>query len=463
MSFKIEKEWLISLNPATDQEVGRLPISSAEEVSRSVKQARSALIEWSKKSFEERATLLEKGLKKLKEEASIWGRIITDEMGKPLREGIGEANYAAENTLEEVIPLARDAITPQIFEEETLITTLHYVPRGVVAAITPWNFPASLSLDAIVPALLMGNTVVYKPSEYVPFVGKKLVETLNAFLPANVLTILYGDGKVGELLIRDDISLVAFVGSQSIGRHIMEVQAGKLNPVILELGGKDPMIVLADADLDQAAKFAVQNSLRNCGQVCVSVERIYVEEKIAAPFEKQVRELMKDFRMGNPLEDGVRMGPMVSESQRKKVLDKLEDARKKGAIVEGGTVPKMQGCFLNPALVTKVTDDMKLMQEEIFGPVIVLQPVKDSEEAIRKSNQLSYGLGATVWSKNEDRANQIAIRLEAGMIGINRGLGGASGTPFVGAKQSGIGFFGGIDGMRQFAQIRKITKNKKPS
>ncbi|HEY9839608.1 MAG: aldehyde dehydrogenase [Candidatus Sericytochromatia bacterium] len=458
MSFKIENQTLISLNPASDAEVGRLPMANKEAVLAAVKNARAAGLEWSLLSFEQRAEALSLGLRQIVERAEELGHLISAEMGKPLAQAIGEASYSAQHGLDDLIAEAREAVTPKVLSEDKLTTTLNYVPRGVVAVITPWNFPVNLSLNALVPALLTGNSVVYKPSEFTALTGDLLARLLGSGLPDGVLTVVHGDGAVGKALVEAEIDMVAFVGSQATGQRILETQARQLNPAVLEMGGKDAMLVLADAELEAAARYAVSGSLRNSGQVCVSVERIYVEQPIAAAFESRVRELMAEFRVGDPLDERTQMGPLVSVGQRQKVIAQLAEAKAKGATIEGGEIPEGPGSFLTPALATNVTDEMQLMRDETFGPVIAIQRVASAAEALAKANALDYGLGGTVWSQDLVKARTVAARLEAGMIGINRGLGGASGSPFVGNKKSTLGFFGGVDGVRQFTQIRSISE-----
>lgn len=458
MSFKIENNHLVSVNPATDEVVGQLPITSQKEVFQAVEKSRQAFLEWSLMSFENRADLLTQGLKKLQEISRTIGILISQEMGKPLNQALGEASYSPIHAIENIISQARQAQTSTILKEDNRVTTLHYVPRGVVAVITPWNFPVNLSINALIPALLTGNSVVYKPSENTPLTGDLMTKTLAGFLPDGVLNIIHGDGKVGKALTEANIDMVAFVGSQSTGKRIMKAQAEKLNPVILEMGGKDAMIVLKDADLEKSAKYAVQGSLRNSGQVCVSVERIFVDESIAPQFENRVAELMNQYIVGQPDDPATQMGPMVSRNQREIVLSQLEDARKKGASISGGNILHEKGIFIQPALVTQVHDDMQLMQEETFGPVIAIQRVKSPSEALQKANQLPYGLGGSVWGRDEELTSKIASRMEAGMIGINQGAGGVTGAPFVGNKQSTVGHFGGVDGVRLFTQIRSITQ-----
>jgi acyl-CoA reductase-like NAD-dependent aldehyde dehydrogenase len=253
--------------------------------------------------------------------------------------------------------------------------------------------------------------------------------------------------------------MIAFVGSQAVGRHIMKVAGDKLKRIVLELGGKDPMIVLNDADLEKAANFAVNGSLRNTGQVCVSVERIYVQEKVADKFTKLVEQGVKNFKFGNGYDEDVQMGPLVSERQRENVLSQVKDAVKNGAnLVTGGGTPKNnKGYFMEPTLITNLTHKHRIMNEETFGPVVAIQKVKTEDEAVKLANDSPFGLGATVWSKNKTKALNIARKIESGMIGVNQGIGSVSGTPWVGVKQSGYGYIGSVDGIRQFTVPRKIS------
>ncbi len=253
--------------------------------------------------------------------------------------------------------------------------------------------------------------------------------------------------------------MIAFVGSQAVGKHIMKTASKDLKRIVLELGGKDPMIVLEDADIEKAANFAVNGSLRNSGQVCVSVERIYVDKKIVDKFSQLVEQGVRNFKFGNGYEDNVQMGPMVSEEQRKKVLSQVNDAVKNGArLVTGGKVARNgAGYFMEPTLITNLSHKHRIMREETFGPVVCIQSVNNEKEAVELANDSPYGLGATVWTKDKKKGLKIARKVESGMIGINQGLASASGTPWVGIKQSGYGYIGSVEGIRQFTVPRKIS------
>ena len=285
------------------------------------------------------------------------------------------------------------------------------------------------------------------------------MKLLKKHLPTDVVQIIHGDEAQGRALVGADVQLIAFTGSRAAGQNIL-AEAGKdLKRVILELGGKDPLIVLDDADLDAAAEFAVTNSFRNAGQVCVSTERIYVEEKVANRFEELVREKTAALKVGPGTEEGAQIGPMIDAGQRDHVLAQIDAAKSAGATVLAGGGAST-GNFIQPTVLTGVTHDMAVMSEETFGPVVGIQRVSSDEEAITAANDSPYGLGASVFGGDLDRAERVARRLTAGMVGINKGCGGASGSPWVGARQSGYGYHSGREGHRQFAQVRVVSRMK---
>ncbi len=456
MSYLIQNSHLISLNPANESEVGAVSLTPVSHLPQILTQAQTAQKTWQALSPDVRIQQLSHALLQAESHAQALGRLISEEMGKPLSAGIGEARYSLQHARESLQDM-QQALAPEILTEDGRQSQIHHVARGVVGVITPWNFPVNLSLNALVPALAAGNSVIYKPSEHTPLTGKLLAALLNANLPEQLLQTVYGTGDVGAALSAAAVDMVAFIGSQATGQKIMAAQSVHLNPLILEMGGKDAMVVLEDADLEAAAAHAVNGALRNSGQVCVSIERIFVVESVMASFVDKIKAHMAAFKVGDPADSSTQMGPMVSQFQREQVLKQLEDARQKGAHILGGDVPESKGFYLNPALVTHVSDDMLLMQEETFGPVIALQQVSGVEEALEKANQLAYGLGASLWSQSPQAAKW-ALQLEAGMVGVNQGAHGVSGTPFVGNKKSSLGHFGGADGARQFTQPRVLSQ-----
>ncbi len=453
--------YINDINPATGKLIKKIKCSTKAEIITAVKNAKKALPAWSAMTLAERSKRLEAVAKEFVKHKERIGRIITDEMGKLYKSAVGETHAVAYG-IRETIEQAKEALKVEKLKEEDLVTELHRTPIGVCAVITPWNFPVSMPETLLSPALLAGNTVVFKPSELVPLTGAAMFELFNKHLPKGVINLLQGADEVGNELIHADIDMIAFVGSQAVGKHIMNAASGKLKRIVLELGGKDPMIVLNDADLQKAANFAVNGSLRNTGQVCVSVERIYVEQKAAPKFIALVKEGVKNFKYGNGYDENVQMGPLVSERQRENVLSQVKEAVKNGAKLEsgGGEVNDNGGYFMEPTLLTNLSHKHRIMNDETFGPVVCVQTVKSEDEAVELANDSPFGLGATVWTKNKKKGLDIARKIESGMIGVNQGIGSVSGTPWVGVKQSGYGFIGSVEGIRQFTVPRKISYRK---
>ncbi len=454
-------KYINDINPATGKVFAKIKCSTEKDIDRAVNKARKAQKKWAALTIAQRSKMLEACAKDFVKQKEKIGRIITDEMGKLYKSAVGETHAVAYG-IRETIEQAKTALAVENLKEENLVTELHRTPIGVCAVITPWNFPVSMPETLLSPALIAGNTVVFKPSEMVPLTGKAIYDIFNKHLPPGVINLVQGADEVGSYLIHSNIDMIAFVGSQAVGKIIMKAAGDKLKRIVLELGGKDPMIVLNDADLEKAANFAVNGSLRNTGQVCVSVERIYVQEKAADKFTTLVANGVKNFKYGSGYDETVHMGPLVSKRQRDNVLSQVKDAVKKGArLITGGGIPKNNnGYFMEPTLLTNLNHKHRIMNEETFGPVVAIQKVKTEDEAVKLANDSPFGLGATVWTKNKKKGLDIARRIESGMIGVNQGIGAVSGTPWVGIKQSGYGYIGSIDGIRQFTVPRKISYKK---
>ncbi len=454
-------KYISDINPATGEVFAKIKCSTEQDIDKAVAKARKAQSKWAGLTLAQRSKMLEACAKDFVKQKEIIGKIITDEMGKLYKSAVGETHAVAYG-IRETIQQAKKALKVEMLKEENLVTELHRTPIGVCAVITPWNFPVSMPESLLSPALIAGNTVVFKPSEMVPLTGKAIYDIFNKHLPDGVINLLQGADEVGNYLIHSNIDMIAFVGSQAVGKHIMKVAGDKLKRIVLELGGKDPMIVLNDADLVKAANFAVNGSLRNTGQVCVSVERIYVQEKAADKFTTLVAEGVRNFKYGSGYDESVQMGPLVSAKQRDNVLSQVKDAVKNGAkLITGGKIPKInKGFFMEPTLLTNLSHKHRIMNEETFGPVVAIQKVKTEDEAVKLANDSPFGLGATVWTKNKKKGLNIARKIESGMIGVNQGIGAVSGTPWVGVKQSGYGYIGSVDGIRQFTVPRKISYRK---
>lgn len=450
---------LTSLNPATGLPTGTVNTISPVDIGHLVARARAAQPAWAALGLEARVALIRHAIPDIKATADRIGELATLEMGKPLAEGKGEAHYAVDILGQELDEMLEALRTQQITDAHT-VTALHHDPFGVCAAITPWNFPVLMLQQCVLPALVAGNTVILKPSEETPLCGALWAETLARHLPADVLQVAQGAGDVGRALVLSDVDLIVFTGSRATGIRIMQDAAAGLKRCILELGGKDPLVVLADADLDAAAAFAVQNSFRNAGQVCVSTERIYVHRDIADTFIDRVVAGTRALVQGDGMREGTSVGPMVNARQKEKVIAQISSAVRAGArvLVGGHDAP---GNFVQPTVLVNVDHTMEIMRDETFGPVACIMRFETDADAVRLANDTPYGLGAAVFGAPA-HAELVGRQLTAGMIGINKGCGGAQGTPWVGARNSGYGFHSGKSGHQQFAQVRAVSRPVDP-
>jgi succinate-semialdehyde dehydrogenase/glutarate-semialdehyde dehydrogenase len=448
-------EVLKSYNPATGAVVGEVPVTPAEDIQGLVARARAAQPAWEALGVEGRAELLKKLMPIFADRAKQHGELITAEMGKPIKEGIGEAKslgWGLDKELDEIV----EALSPEVIDDGRARSTIYHDPLGVVGAITPWNFPMSMPSWMLIPSLAAGNAVVFKPSEETPLCGQAYADALNEVLPKDVLIPAHGADEQGKALVRSDVDMIAFTGSREVGKHIMREASDSLKRLVLELGGKDPMIVLDDADLEQAAQFAAVNSFRNAGQVCVSTERIFVLESVADDFEKALAGIAAVMKVGNGV-DGPDVGPMVNPRQRDHVLAQVESAVASGAKVVAGGSGHYDN-YVTPTVLVGVTDDMDIAASETFGPVACVTRVATVDEAIQRANHTRFGLGAVVFGGDEEKTNAVARRLTAGMIGVNRPIMGAAGAPWGGARESGDGIPKSKDGPPQFTPTRVVTR-----
>jgi len=447
---------LQSVNPSTGEVIGAVVVASVADVQSAVKRARAAQASWAAVPIQERVALLEKAAERLVENTEALALLLTREMGKPLAEARGEVRVVAKMLASDPAAVAA-ALASESFENARTRTTIHRDPFGVVACISPWNFPVMMPHQQVVPALVAGNTVVVKPSEETPLVGQAYLDVLLEVLPEDVLNVVHGAEDQGKALVSSDVDLIVFTGSREAGKHILAEASKGLKRVILELGGKDPLIVLDDADIDAAARFSASNTFRNAGQVCVSTERIYVEPAVHDRFVAALVSEAQRMTVGDGLAEGTRIGPMIHARQRAHVLRQIEAAVADGATVvwDGGGASGHS--FLAPVILADCTHDMGIAREETFGPVACIYRVDDEEDAVRHANDTRFGLGASVFG-SPARAHRVARRLTAGMIGVNQGLSSAGSTPWVGASESGFGFHSGSEGHRQFAQVRVVSE-----
>ncbi|OEE11467.1 aldehyde dehydrogenase family protein [Vibrio cyclitrophicus] len=440
-----------SFNPSNGELLGEVNNASRDEVVQTIRQSKSAQKVWRKFPINERVRTIIRAYQHLDQYADSLSELLAREMGKDIRRATGEATgaiYMGQHYTEE----AHRALNTRKLSGST---ELQYRPLGVVGVISPWNYPVMMANNLIVPALIAGNSVILKPSEETPLIAEAFFGELQKHLPEGVLTILHGDRETGEALVEGDIQMIAFTGSKATGQDIMRRAASKLKRLVMELGGKDPMIVMRDANLEQAARFAVAGSFENSGQMCTSIERIYVDDRIAEKFEQRVTEIANMYQIGPWDMPNVNIGPIINATQHGKIVEQLKDAQQKGATFLLGGIEQPDR-YIRPTVITGMTPEMKLETEETFGPVVAITRYSNIDDAIERANASEYGLGAVVFGNQG--ANEVADELDAGMVGINQGQGGSGDAPWVGAKQSGLGYHGSVDGHRQFAQVKVVSK-----
>ena len=453
------------VGPATGRHIGTVPVMTADEVAALVSRARAAQPAWQQLGVHERARLLLRYRAVLAEHADGIAQLVCDETGKTRFEAL---LVDVQTTCDLARWYARRAhrimrrhrvpsgwlISKRAYEERE--------PYGVVGVIGPWNFPVLNCMRSVLAALVCGNTVVLKPSEASPLSALLVRElALAAGIPADVFLVATGDGTTGAALASTDIDRLVFTGSVETGRRIARAAAERLLPVTLELGGKDPLIVLAGADLDRAADAAVAGAFSNTGQICTSIERLYVEQAVYDDFLARVVAKAGQVRVGSDPEDDV--GAITVEAQIEKIEQQVDDALRQGAraLVGGQRVQHAGGRFYAPTVLADVTQDMRVMREETFGPVLPIMKVRDGEEALRLANDSPFALGAAVFGRHAD-AERLAARLRAGMVSINDVLIGGfmAGLPFGGQKDSGYGRVYGDEALREMSWPRAVTVDR---
>lgn len=442
-------KYITSINPANQKVLKKIKVSSKKEIDSAVRNAKGALEKWKAMPVKKRAKIMKKLASLIKKDKKNLSRLVTKEVGKPLHES------------EEVIPYIAEFINYFADITESVLkpaksgnSIIAREPVGVVAVISPWNYPLQVPLENIIPALLTGNTVVFKPSETTPLSGLKIMELFRkAGLPKNAVNLVVGGDETGKQLVKSDVDMVAFVGSAAAGKNIMKSSADKLHRLCLELGGKDPAIVCSDADISKAASGIASMAFKNCGQICCSIERVYVAKGIAGKF---IRKAVEEAGRFKPREN---LGPLVNRQQYRNFDSHIKDAVKKGAKILCGGKPA-GGLFYEPAVLVNVKDSMKIMKDETFGPALPIMVVKSEAEAIKKANSSRFGLTASVWTKDIKKGTRYSKKLDAGSVGINTHGGGGYKTPWGGWKESGFGRICSREGLRQFTQTKTITVEK---
>jgi aldehyde dehydrogenase (NAD+) len=446
-------------NAGTGEVMGRIPAATDQDVEGAVHAARAALDGWSRLAAQERAAFLDKISAGLKARGDELAKLIAQEVGMPLKMasriqvGLPVANFANYSKI----------LSQFKFEERVGNSVVVREPVGVVAAITPWNYPLHQIALKVAPALGAGCTVVLKPSEIAPFNAFVLAEVMEAAgLPRGVFNLVSGYGTpAGEALVKHPgVDMISFTGSTRAGKRISELAAQSVKRVALELGGKSASVILDDADLAAAVKGTVNGCYLNSGQTCTALTRMLVPQSKHEEAAKIAAEVAKSFTVGDPMAETTRLGPLTSQAQLERVRGYIRKGIAEGAeLVAGGDTPPegvpAGGYYVRPTVFGKVRNDMTIAQEEIFGPVLSIIPYRDDEEAVRIANDTVYGLAGAVWSKDETRAQGIARRMRAGQIDINGGAFNMN-APFGGFKQSGHGREAGVYGLEEFLEYKSL-------
>lgn len=460
----IEETWIEVKNPATSELIDRVPAGTEEDVTYAVEAAEAAFDAWAKKPMRDRGMILYHAAGKVRDQYKDLARLLTLEQGKPLKESMDEVRGFA-NILEfyagisacqngEVIRLgtAGDCIVIR-------------QPLGVCGAIIPWNMPVIIMGWKIGPALLAGNTMVLKPASSTPLTNLRLGQILEeGGLPPGVLNIVTGSGEsVGTAMVKSPaIRKLSFTGDRETGSTIRELAGASLKDITLELGGSDPMIVMADADIDKAVGGALRGRFYNAGQTCTAVKRLYIHEKIASVFIRKLQERVEALTVGNGLGSRIDIGPMNSAEQRDKISRRIEETRenKEGTILTGGHSLKgtvyEKGYFYRPTLVTGILPGSGLVTDEIFGPVLPVMTVPDLDTAIREANNSRFGLGASVWTKDLSTTKRVFSEVKAGIIWVNRHLSVPPEVPFGGMNDSGMGRENGQHAPDWYSQTKTL-------
>lgn len=448
---------LSSINPSNNEILGSVKIATKLEVEEAVKTARLGFLKWKAVPLAKRTNILLKLSQLMKKEAPGLGKLIAQEMGKPLTEAVDEVLASGETVKWFAIKGPRYLTDEPIGDKKTNISSvIHYEPRGVVGAIKPWNFPVDTVMLAIAPALLAGNSVILKPSEYVPLVSEELAKLIwQAGVPKDVFLVLQGRGQVGAMLVDSQIDMVSFTGSTPVGQEIAKKCSSRLIKYVLELGGSSAAIVCQDADLDLAVKAIVWGRFSNNGQVSNAIKRVFVENSVADKLIEKLEEKIRELRVGDPLDKKTDVGPLVSEKQLKSFEHQVtRGVIQSGRITVGGRRLRdeehAKGYFHEPTLMIHVTPRMEIMQEEVFGPMLPVCRVESLKEAIKATNDSKFGLTAAVFTRSKVKAKEIMAQLEVGSVYVNDVSVLPAEAPWSGLKQSGAGVEGGKFGIWEF-------------
>ncbi|MFC4858877.1 aldehyde dehydrogenase family protein [Actinophytocola glycyrrhizae] len=451
-----------SLSPATDEVVGTYPVHTADDVAAAVARGRDAADWWAGLGFDGRADRLQRWKGVITRRAAQLAEVVHAETGKPHADAMLEIVLAIDHTAwaaKNASKVLRRKRRPAGLLMSNHAASVEFQPLGVVGVIGPWNYPVFTPMGSIAYALAAGNAVVFKPSEYTPGVGKWLADTFAEIVPERpVFQLITGYGETGAALCRSGVDKLAFTGSPGTGKKIMAACAETLTPVLIEAGGKDALLVDADADLDAAADAAVWGGMSNAGQTCVGVERVYVHERVYDDFVAKVVKIAEEVRAGDDPE--AKIGPITMPGQLKIIRRHIHDALARGGRALVGGKDAVGERFVQPTVLVDVPEDSEAVREETFGPTLTIAKVADMDEAIAKANDTKYGLASTVYSKR--RGMELAARLRAGMTSVNSviSFAGIPSLPFGGVGESGFGRIHGPEGLKEFTRSKAIARQR---
>ncbi len=447
-------------NPATGTAFASVPDCTEDQLDQAVASAKKAFKTWKKVPIEERQAMVRKAGEVLMAHAEELGRLFTHEQGRPVDAAIQEVQGGAQ-WLQAV-----SAMTPPehvIEDSDSQKISTRYVPLGVVCAIAPWNFPVTLSMWKVAPALVAGNTMVLKPSPFTPLCTLKIGELFRDIFPPGVLNIVSGGDQLGPWMTsHPGFAKISFTGSTATGKAVMSSAASDLKRVTLELGGNDAAIVLPDVDLDDVAQKIFFGAFFNTSQICIATKRLYVHESIYDGLRDRLAAIAKGVKVGDGAEQGTVLGPIQNKRQFDRVMELINDAKSNDlTLIEGSDVPEGGGYFIPVTIVDNPPEDSRVVQEEAFGPVLPMLKFSDIDDVIERANDSDYGLAGAVWSKDTDKAVEIAQQLETGTVWINQNLNIRPDTPFAGHKQSGFGVENGMEGLLEYMvpQTIMVAKN----
>jgi len=452
------------LNPATEEVLASVASAEIADADAALDAAQAAFADWAGRKPRERAEVLRKAFELMTARLDEFARLITLENGKARGDAMGEAAYAAEffRWFSEEAVRADGLITHAPASGARIV--VQHKPAGIAVLVTPWNYPAAMGTRKIAPALAAGCPVIIKPASETPLTMLALMPLLEeAGVPKGLVNVLPSKrtGALVDHMLHDPrVRVVSFTGSTGVGRKLLHAAADQVLKPAMELGGNAPLLVFEDADIDTAVEGAMLAKMRNLGEACTAANRFYVHEKVAEAFTQKFTEKMAALKVGNGLDEGVDVGPLVNADTRDKVAHFVEDAVTKGAELRlGGTVPNGKGFFYPPTVLFGVPEDAECVHDEIFGPVAAIQTFSDESDVIRRANDTEYGLVAYVFTENMKRGMKVCEQLEYGMVGLNRGLVSDPAAPFGGVKQSGLGREGGHEGMLEFMETQYISAN----